>query len=500
MTAVQERAGTTTGTQRVTIAIVGAGFTGLGMAIRLAQAGITDYVVLERADDIGGTWRDNVYPGCAVDVRSHLYSYSFAPNPEWTQVYAGQEELWAYIKRVAGEHGVLDRLRLRTELRSGDWDGAAQRWRLQTSTGEIEARFVVSAMGPLSNPKVADLSGLATFEGHVFHSGRWDHSYDLAGKRVGVVGTGSSAAQFVPEIQPVVEHLTVFQRTPHWTFPRLNRRITGVERAAYRRFPALQKLVRFRQYWYHELMLGLSIQNPWLTETISRLVLRFQVRDPELRARLTPDYRMGCKRIVITDAFLPALAAPNTTVVSAGIREVTPTGVVDTDGAAHRLDTLVLATGYEVMPVADPLRGRDGVTLSQRWANGRSAHLGTAVHGLPNYFMLVGPNTATGHTSILLYAEPQIDYIIAGLRHAQRHGVGVLEVRQEAQERYTAEIQGRLHGKIWFTGGCDSWYLNDPNGSSVLWPGLTEEFKRVLRRFDHENYLMQRSAEVVAPV
>jgi cation diffusion facilitator CzcD-associated flavoprotein CzcO len=478
---------------RVRVAVVGAGFAGLATSVRLLQAGERDFVVLERGDDVGGTWRDNSYPGAAVDVRSHLYSYSFAPNPGWTQVLAGQAELWDYIRRVAQESGALAHVRLSTEVLGGTWDEARQRWRLRTSRGEVEAQFLVSAMGPLSRPSFPDLPGLSSFRGHVFHSGQWDHDHDLTGKRVGVIGTGSSAAQFVPEIQPLVAHLSVFQRTPHWTFPRLNRRITRAERALYRRIPALQRLVRARQYWYHELVLGSAVQHPVFTETISRARLRAVVRDPGLRAKLTPGYRMGCKRIVITDSYLPALTEPNVDLVTEPIVRVTPAGVVTADGSEHPLDTLVLATGYQVMPIADPLRGRDGDTLTERWAQRRAAYLGTAVHGFPNYFMLVGPNTATGHTSILLYAEPQIEYVLQALRHADRHGIGSFEVRQTAQDTYNAMLRERLSTTVWTTGGCDSWYLDEQGGTSALWPGFTWSFRRALRRFDHENYVMHRT-------
>lgn len=476
----------------VHIAIIGAGFSGLGMAIRLKQAGIDDFVLLERADDIGGTWRDNNYPGCAVDVQSHLYSYSFAPNPDWTQVYAPNTEIWAYIKRVAAEHDIDRHVLLNTELRGGAWDDDSACWRLAMSSGELEARFVVSAMGPLSNPAYPDIPGLDRFTGTVFHSARWDHDHDLTGERVGVIGTGSSAAQFIPQIQPDVGTLTVFQRTPHWTFPRMNRRITAAERALYRRFPVLQRLVRSRQYYYRELI-GTLLQRPGVLETVSRLRMRLQIRDARLRDKLTPDYRMGCKRVVVTDDFHPALAQPNVDVVTEKIVEIIPTGVLTADGTEHRLDTLILATGFEVMPAADPLRGRDGDTLTERWRNGRSAYLGTTVAGFPNYFMLVGPNTGTGHTSVLLYAEPQIDYVIAAIRHTLCNGDDAVEVGQSAQDAYNRELRSRLADTVWLTGGCNSWYLDEPGGTSVLWPGHTGRFRRALARFDPENYLLSRS-------
>ncbi|WP_290652878.1 NAD(P)/FAD-dependent oxidoreductase [Aquisalimonas sp.] len=485
-------------TRETRVAIIGAGFSGLGMAIRLRQAGIDDFLVLERAADIGGTWRDNSYPGCAVDVKAHLYSLSFAPNADWTETYASQREIWDYIKRVCAEHGVLPHVRLGAEVRSGLWDDAAQRWRLETSTGVIEAQFLVSAIGPLSEPALPETPGLESFEGRLFHSAQWDHNHELSGKRVGVIGTGSSAAQFIPKIQPTVEKLTVFQRTPHWTFPRMNRRITKLEQMLYRRFPALQRAVRARQYLYHE-FLGFMVQHSRLLEAVAMLRLRLHVRDPELRTKLTPDYRMGCKRIVVSDDFHPVLMQPNVDVVTEKIVEISPRGVLTADGAEHALDTLILGTGFRAMPVVDPLRGRDGDTLTERWREGRCAYYGTTVAGFPNYFMLVGPNTATGHTSVLLYAEAQIGYIVQALQYLERHQKTSLEVAESAQRFFNDHLRRKLKRTVWLTGGCNSWYLNDPNGTSVLWPGYTWSFRKALRRFDAENYVLRDAARCVQP-
>jgi cation diffusion facilitator CzcD-associated flavoprotein CzcO len=486
--------------RQVRIAIIGAGFAGLGMAVRLKQAGIDDFELLERAEDIGGTWRDNSYPGCAVDVQSHLYSYSFAPNPDWTKVYAAQEEIWAYIKRVAEEHGVPPHVRLGCTVTGGAWDEDAQRWHLHTTTGDVDAQYVVSGMGPLSNPVPPDIPGLESFEGHVFHSARWDHEHDLTGRRVAVIGTGASAAQFIPEIQPRVEHLTVFQRTPPWTFLRMNRRITALEQALYRRFPLLQRLVRARQYVYRESM-AVGLQRPDRVagmEAISRLRMRVQVRDPELRRKLTPDYRMGCKRILVTDDFHPALTKPNVDVVTDGIREIRPRGIVTRDGREHPADTLILGTGFEIMPVADPLTGRDGVPLAERWKPRREAYLGTTVSGYPNYFMLVGPNTATGHTSVLLYAEAQIEYILRCITHVELAGAQSLDVRPEVQRAFNDELRERLSRTVWVAGGCASWYLDADHSSSVLWPGYTWQFRKALRGFAHADYAMRGVGERAA--
>ncbi|MHA6792071.1 flavin-containing monooxygenase [Pseudonocardia bannensis] len=487
--------------RRVRIAIIGAGFSGLGMAIRLQQAGIGDFEILERADDIGGTWRDNSYPGCAVDVQSHLYSFSFAPNPEWSHVYSPQAEIWDYIKRVANQHDVLSRVRFRHEVTGGEWDETTQRWLLHTTAGDVEAQFVISAMGPLSNPIPPDIPGLESFAGHSFHSARWDHDHDLTGKRVAVIGTGSSAAQFVPEIQPKVGRLLVFQRTPGWTFPRNNRRITAVERALYRRFPLLQRLVRARQYAYRE-ALAFLLQSPnrvGVMEAISKRRMRRQVPDPELRAKLTPDYAMGCKRIIVADDFHPALARPNVEVVTESIREIRPNAVVTADGSEHEVDTLVLGTGFQVMPVADPLRGRDGVPLAERWATRREAYLGTTVAGYPNYFMLVGPNTATGHTSVLLYLESQIEYVVQALRHVGRHGAASLDVRPDVQDAFNRDLRERLAGTVWTAGGCRSWYLDSDGGTSALWPGYTWQFQKALRRFEPADYRLGAAPAPPAP-
>jgi cation diffusion facilitator CzcD-associated flavoprotein CzcO len=473
--------------ERFRIVIIGAGFAGLGMAIRLKQAGVDDFVILERAADVGGTWRDNSYPGCAVDVQSHLYSFSFAPNPDWTHVYSPQAEIWAYIKQVSEAHGVLGHVRYSHEVIGGDWDESTQRWEVRTTAGRFNAQFVISGMGPLSNPIPPDIPGLETFAGHRFHSARWDHDHDLAGKRVAVIGTGSSAAQFVPEIQPKVGSLLVFQRTPGWTFPRLNRRITKLEQAVYRRAPLVQRAVRARQYLYRELI-GFCVQHPGLIEPISKARLRRQIKDPALRAKLTPDYRMGCKRIIVTDDFHPALAKPNVSVVTDRITEIRPTSIVTADGAEHEIDTLILGTGFQVMPVADPLTGRDGVALAKRWSLRREAYLGTTVAGYPNYFMLVGPNTATGHTSVLLYLEAQVEYIVQALRHMARAGASSLDVPPETQNAFNPDVQDRLASTVWTDGGCRSWYLDPDGGTSVLWPGYTGRFRKALRRFDPADY------------
>ncbi len=476
----------------VKVAIIGAGFAGIGMAIRLKQEGEHDFVILERADMIGGTWRDNSYPGCAVDVESHLYSLSFAPNPNWTQVYSPQGEIWDYQLRLADQHGLDPHVRFGHEVTGADWDDDAGLWHVQTSAGAVDARFLVSGMGPLTNPIPPQIPGLETFAGTCFHSARWDHDHDLAGKRVAVIGTGSSATQFVPEIAPEVERLLVFQRTPGWLLPRMNRHITRTEKSLYRRFPGVQRAVRAKQMVKHEI-LGLLLRTPRrakILELISRAHLRRQVADPVLRAKLTPTYRAGCKRLIIADDWYPALTRPNVDVITDAITEVRPEGVVTSDGSVHAVDTLILGTGFEIMPIADPLRGRDGVSLAERWAKHREAYLGTTVAGYPNYFMLVGPNTATGHTSVLLYAEAQIEYVLQCLRHVERTGAKSIEVREEQQHAFGESIREKLEGTVWLVGGCNSWYLNERGGTSVLWPATTWEFAANLKELNPADYVL----------
>jgi cation diffusion facilitator CzcD-associated flavoprotein CzcO len=476
--------------RRVRIAIIGSGFTGLGMGVRLRQAGVEDFEILERSHDIGGTWRDNSYPGCAVDVQSHLYSYSFAPNPDWSSVYSPQKEIWAYIRRCADEFGVADHVRLGHEVIRADWDDSQQQWLIQTSAGPVEAQFLISAMGPLSERSLPDIAGLETFEGACFHSAAWDHGYDLVGKRVAVIGTGASAAQLIPEIQPIVSQLLVFQRTPPWTFPRLNRRITSLERALYRRFPALQRLVRTRQYWYRE-SIAVLLQRPGRTAALERMArarLRWQVPDRKLREKVTPAYRMGCKRIVVSDDYHRTLARENVELITSSIRQVRASSIVTADGVEYPVDAIILATGFHPISVADPLRGRNGVTLTARWAQRREAYLGTTVAGYPNYFMLIGPNTATGHTSILLYAEAQIEYIMDCLDHLERNGLTSFDVRDDVQAAFNDDLRGRLKSTVWTSGGCGSWYLDADGGTSVIWPGYTWQFRRALSVFDPQVY------------
>jgi cation diffusion facilitator CzcD-associated flavoprotein CzcO len=488
-------------TEHHRVAIVGTGFAGLGMAIRLKQEGEDDFVLLERAGDIGGTWRDNTYPGCRCDVPSHLYSFSFAPNPNWSSTFSPQGEILDYLKDCAEHFGVLPHVCFETELESAEWDGDEGLWRIETSTGPMTANFLVAAQGPLSEPALPDVPGLEDFEGTAFHSARWDHDHDLTGERVAVVGTGASAIQFVPEIQPKVGKLHVFQRTAPWVIPHRNRPLTGWERALYRLFPPAQRAMRAGIYWARELFVLLYRHRP-VNRLLEQLPLRHmhsQIKDRELRRKLMPGYSMGCKRILPTDEWYPALAQPNVEVVTGGVTEVRPHSVVAEDGTEREVDTIIFGTGFHVtdVPIADRVTGRHGRTLAETWNGSMSAYKGTTVAGYPNLFFLVGPNTGLGHTSIVFMIESQITYVLDALRTLRARGAATLEVREEAQAAYNAELDRMTRGTVWVTGGCTSYYIDRNGHNSALWPTYTWPFRRQLRRFEPAAYALDLRAQDV---
>lgn len=479
------------------VIVVGSGFSGLGMAIRLRRQGITDFVVLERAGDVGGTWRDNSYPGCACDVPSHLYSFSFAPNPAWSRRFSGQREIWDYLRQCTDRYGVQPHIRFHHEVLDATWDHAQRRWRVRTDQGDLTAEVLVTGTGPLSDPVIPDIRGLASFRGRVFHSARWDHGYELRDRRVAVVGTGASAIQFVPRIQPQVAELTLFQRTPPWILPKSNRANTGVEHVLYRAAPSLQRLVRAVGYTSRELSVPGFANHPRLlkvAELQARRQLRRQIPDPVLRARLTPDYAIGCKRILLSSDYLPALTRPNVTVVPAGLAEVGADWVRGADGTRRQADTIIFGTGFHVtdLPIAARIRGRDGRTLAEAWSAGMQAHRGTTVAGFPNLFMLVGPNTGLGHNSMIYMIESQLTYIMDALGYLRRTGARAVEVRPQAQAAYNDALRSHLDGSVWTTGGCASWYLDAQGRNVALWPTFSWLFRLATRRFRAAEYRIYR--------
>ncbi len=488
----------------VDVAIVGSGFSGLGTAIRLKQEGFEDFVVLERAEEVGGTWHYNTYPGCACDVPSHLYSFSFAPNPEWSQTYSPQPEIGAYLKRTAEQFGILPHVRFQTSVTDAAWDEDSRRWELETSNGPIRARVLVAGVGPLAEPKIPDLPGLDKFKGKAFHSARWDHDHNLKGKRVVSIGTGASAIQLVPAIQPEVDKLYVIQRTPPWIFPHSNRPIKDWERRLYKAFPPAQRLVRGAVYVMREAAVLGFVKQPKIMKYVERVAKRHQrkqISDPELLEKVTPDYTIGCKRILPSNKWYPALGKPNVELIAGGVEEIREHSFVDSAGDEHEVDTIIFSTGFQVtdMPVGKAVRGRGGVLLDEAWKGSPRAHLGSAVPGFPNFFMLLGPNTGLGHSSMVYMIESQVAYVLDALRTMRDRGAETAEVQREAVERYNEKLEEQLDGTVWNT-GCASWYLDDTGRNATLWPDWTFAFRRRTARFDHENYALEAPARDREPV
>ena len=481
--------------------IIGSGFAGLGMAVRLLRDGVNDFVVLERADEVGGTWRDNTYPGAACDVPSQLYSFSFDLNPRWSRSFSRQPEIFAYLRDVADRYGVRPHLRLGHAVTGAHWDDGSGRWVVVTDRGTWRARFLLTGVGALSDPSIPDLPGLADFSGRVFHSAQWDHDYDLTGKRVAVVGTGASAIQFVPQIQPQVAKLVLFQRTPAWVIPRRDRALKSVEHWAFRCLPPLQRLVRSSIYWAREMyVLGFTRSTRLLkiADRIARKHIAAQIPDPELRAKVTPSYVIGCKRILLANDYYPSLTRPNVEVVAAGLSRVGERTVVGSDGSEYEVDAIIFGTGFHVSdtPMASWLRGRDGRTLAEVWHDtGRRAHRGTTVPGFPNLFVLVGPNTGLGHTSQVFMIEQQIEYVARALAETRRRGARAVEVREGVVAEEDAQLQRRMARTVWMTGGCASWYLDEHGRNSTLWPDFTLRFRNLLRRFDPTAYVFTERPE-----
>jgi cation diffusion facilitator CzcD-associated flavoprotein CzcO len=486
----------------VRVAIVGTGFAGIGLAIRLRQAGIEDFVLIERAEEVGGTWQANTYPGCQCDVPSHLYSFSFAPNPNWTRTYSRQPEIWDYLRDLTDRHGLRPHIRFGHDLEAATWDERQQHWLVETSRGAWTAQLVVDATGPLSHPQVPAIAGLEQFEGTMFHSADWDHGHDLTGERVAVIGTGASAIQFVPRIADRVARMHVFQRTAPWILPHTDRPTTRVERRLYKALPFAQKAVRTGVYWSREsFLLGFIKDQRFMAgaERIATAHLRHQIRDPELRRRLKPHFRLGCKRVLLSNHWYPALARDDVELVTDGIREIRGRTIVLADGSEREVDTIILGTGFHVTdpPTAQLVRGRDGRTLAERAGDGIQAYLGATISGLPNFFKLIGPNTGLGHNSMIFMIESQLRYVMDALRVMDEQQVATFEVRPEAMAAYNAQIQSKMPGTVWMS-GCASWYLDAEGRNTTLWPDFTWRFRHRTRRFNTRAYELRHGADVPA--
>ncbi|MFG2285945.1 flavin-containing monooxygenase [Streptomyces sp. NPDC048595] len=484
--------------KHVRVAVIGSGFGGLGAAVRLRRQGITDFVVLERAGSVGGTWRDNSYPGCACDVPSHLYSFSFAPNPRWPRNFSGQPHIRAYLERVTDNFGLRPHIRFDAEVRSLRWSNSELHWELETAGGPLTADVVVSATGPLSDPKLPHVPGLDSFPGKVFHSARWDHDYDVRGKRVAMIGTGASAIQIVPAIQPDVERLTLFQRTPPWVLPRADRRISAAEKWLHTKLPATRAARRGLLWGIRELQVSAFTKRPnelGMIEFLARNHMKKAIKDPALRRALTPDYRIGCKRILLSNTYYPALAQPNVDLVASGLKEVRGSTLVGADGSEAEADAIVFGTGFHVtdMPIAHRVTGAKGTTLAEEWKDGMAALRGASAASFPNFLTIIGPNTGLGNSSMILMIEAQLNYMVDFMRQLDILGGKIaLSARQSAVDEWTRHIQRRMERTVWNTGGCDSWYLDAGGRNTTAWPGTTAEFKKVTRQVDLAEYEVLR--------
>ncbi|WP_018333026.1 flavin-containing monooxygenase [Actinomycetospora chiangmaiensis] len=519
------------------VVIVGSGFSGLGQALALRKAGITDVVILEKAPGdaaersstrqqagVGGTWRDNTYPGCACDIPSHMYSLSSDLNPDWSRSYSPQPEIRDYLEHLADRHDLRRLVRFSTEMTGATWDEESRTWTVHTretqhhgehadggarpveTTGEYRCRFLVSGVGALHLPSEPALPGAERFRGETFHSAQWRHDVDLRGKRVAVVGTGASAIQFVPQIAPLVSQLTLFQRTPAWVLPKGDHPIGDWRKRLFEKAPLVQRAYRAALYAGLESRAIGFMSRPELlrpAEWVARKHIERSISDPALVDRLTPRYSLGCKRVLVSNDYYPALARPNVDVVSSGIAEVTEHGVVDHDGVEHPADVIVYGTGFHVTDAMDGLRitGRDGRTLRDAWAeHGMRTHYGITVTDFPNLFFLLGPNTGLGHNSVVFMIECQARYVAQAISAVHGYGCSGLDVRAEVMNRSDTAVMHRLEKGIWTRGGCTSWYLDSAGNNRTIWPGFTLRYWAETRRFRPDDYeFFGRSEDFAVP-
>lgn len=468
------------------MAIIGGGFSGLGMAIQMKKAGRHSFVLLEKASDIGGTWRENTYPGCACDVPSHMYSFSYERKADWSRMYSTQPEIWNYLKDCAEKYGLAPYISFGVEMAEAVFDEANDMWQVRTTDGRVlTARTVVSALGALSRPSIPKLPGVEKFQGVAFHSAEWNHAYPLEGKCVAVIGTGASVIQFLPQIAPQVSQLTLFQRTPAWVLPKPDRAIGRIEQAIYQYVPGAIGLFRNFIYWRQELT-GLGFVHPKLMSAAKRLALRHmrhQIPYAALREKLTPTYTIGCKRVLLSNDYYPALTRPNVEVVTSGVAQVRGHSIVSRDGIEHPVDAIIYGTGFRVTDLLTPVRilGRDGIDLNDAWRSGPEAYRGVMAAGYPNLFMLLGPNTGLGHNSVVFMVEQQIRYVMKCLRLMRKKGVTSIEPRPDRQKAFNSEIQRRLQSTVWAS-GCKSWYQTESGKNVTLWPGFTFQYWKLMRK------------------
>ncbi len=475
--------------------VIGGGISGIGSVIALREAGFEDLLLLERSDQLGGTWRDNTYPGCACDVPSAIYQWSFAKNPDWSRVFSRQEEIRQYVLGVAEEYGVYQFVRTGVEVLEASWLAEEQVWSVQTSDGEERAKHLIIAAGPLHEPVLPDEAADSVFEGETFHSSRWDHDVDFTGKRVAIVGTGASCVQFLPHVRRTAEHVVVLQRTPGWVLAKPDRAVSEREKKLLRRFPALQELQRQLWWGFFDISLWVSLRPRfvWIANFLGKMNIRRSIKDPELRRALTPDYPFGCKRGMFSNDYYPALAKPNVKLVPHGLSEVKPHSVVAADGSEHEVDVLIYGTGFHVsdLPIAERVRGRDGRTMAQTWDGAPRALYGTSVVDFPNAFMIFGPNI--GSISAFVMLESQLNYIVSAMTQMRSRGLDSIEVKPESVEEFKSYVEQRLSGSV-FRAGCSSYYQDSKGGIYSVWPGTMRSMSRTLKSCDLSDYVTQTRA------
>lgn len=489
--------------RQVDVAIVGAGLAGLGTGIELKKQGLTNFVIFEGEDGVGGSWRTNTYPGCACDVPSHLYSYSFEPNPHWPEAFSRQEHIRQYIEHCADKYGMKPFIRFSTRVEDASWDEGKGRWIIRTSDGGVtEARVFVPATGALSHPQYPVIKGMERFKGKAVHAARWDPALELKGKRVAVIGSGASAIQVVPNIAGEVADLTVFQRTPSWVLPKHNRAYTEKDRADWLKHPWKQKAQRLGLYWMMESALPAIMWYPPLLkvgELLHKRALHQHIKDPVLRQKLTPTYKVGCKRTLVSDDWFPAFARKNVHLVTEGIQEITATGVRTSDGALHAVDVIIYCTGYEIGKPAYPfaIRGQDGLDLAAYWGSQAKAYYGMNVAHFPNMLLIMGPNSGPGHTSVLVYQEAQYQYVAKFTQTLLRQKLKYLDVKEQVMLDQFDAFQKRMKNSSWLS-GCQSWYLNADGTNSTMWPGFSFEYVLRTRTLDLSAYIAVSQTRTVA--
>ena len=477
------------------VVIIGTGFAGIGMAIKLQQAGIHSFKLIERGDEVGGTWRDNTYPGCECDVQSHLYSLSFEPNTDWSKKYSTWREIRDYIIGVADKHKLREKIQFNTALNGADFDKESGTWQVKLSDGsKLISRFVITAVGPLSNPSVPEISGKETFKGPIFHSAYWDHNTDLKGKKIAVIGTGASAIQFVPRIAKNASKVELFQRSAPWILPKPDRKIFSIEKALYKYLPGWRLAHRASLYWVNEISLhGFLKEKSWIrsfAEWAATKHIHHHIKDETLRKQLTPDFRFGCKRALLSNEYYPALARDNVDVIDSGIERITETGIIDKNGKAHEADVIIWGTGFKVDEplMGIDISGIDGQDLNTVWKeNGFETYYGISVAGFPNAFVLAGPNTGIGHTSLVVMIEAQFSSVMDAILTINQQYSKYIDVKEAVQTKFCQTMQEKMVGTAW-TSGCNSWYLSDSGKNFTLWPDYTFNYIRQTKRIDLRDY------------